>query len=120
MIETVSEFLEEFKKKGLNEIASKDGDITHTVTIGNMFEGLTAELLSRSIFKGLNLKIVNNSFIYNDSGVLSKEMDCMIVIGDGKKFHFQINLNITYKMLLVSFRLRKNYLKALLMTLIKI
>jgi len=88
MIETVSEFLEEFKKKGLNEIASKDGDITHTVTIGNMFEGLTSELLNRSIFKGLNIKIVNNSFIYNDSGVLSKEMDCMIVIGDGQKISF--------------------------------
>ena len=88
MIETVSEFLEEFKKKGLDEIASKDGDITHTVTIGNMFEGLTSELLNRSIFKGLNLKIVNNSFIYNDSGNLSKEMDCMIVIGDGQKISF--------------------------------
>lgn len=88
MIETVSEFLEEFKKKGIDEIALKDGDITHTVTIGNMFEGLTSEILNRSIFKGLNLKIVNNSFIYNDSGVLSKEMDCMIVLGDGQKISF--------------------------------
>lgn len=88
MIETVSDFLEEFKKKGLSKIALKDGDITHTVTIGNMFEGLTSELLNRSIFKNLNLRIVNNSFIYNDSGVLSKEMDCMIVIGEGQKISF--------------------------------
>jgi len=45
-------------------------------------------LLNRSIFKNLNLRIVNNSFIYNDSGVLSKEMDCMIVIGEGQKISF--------------------------------
>lgn len=88
MIETVSQFLEEFKEKALKQIKEQDGDITHTVTVGDIHEGLTAEILNRSIFKGLNLRIVKNSFIYNDEGELSKEMDCMIVIGDGQKISF--------------------------------
>jgi len=89
MIETVAQFLEEFKTKGLEQIKSKDSDIKHTVTIGDIHEGLTSEILNRSIFKGLDLKIVKNSFIYNESGHLSKEMDCMIVIGDGWIFRFK-------------------------------
>ncbi|WDF66120.1 DUF6602 domain-containing protein [Flavobacterium sp. KACC 22763] len=88
MINTISDFLEQLKKTGLEQISLNDSDIKHTVTIGNMYEGLTSEILNKSIFSGLNLKIVNNSFIYNDSGRLSKEMDCMIVIGDGKKISF--------------------------------
>lgn len=111
MIETVSEFLEEFKKKGIDEIASKDGDITHTVTIGNMFEGLTSELLNRSIFLGLNLKIVNNSFIYNDSGSLSKEMDCMIVIGDGQKISFSNQFKYHIKDVVAVIQVKKKLFK---------
>lgn len=88
MIETVAQFLEEFKEKALKQIKDQDGDITHTVTVGDIHEGLTAEILNRSIFRGLNLRIVKNSFIYNDEGKLSKEMDCMIVIGDGQKISF--------------------------------
>ena len=53
-----------------------------------MFEGLTSEILDKAIFKGLNLKIIQNSFIYNDSGQISDEMDCMIVVGEGKEIAF--------------------------------
>ncbi|MDQ1166416.1 DUF6602 domain-containing protein [Flavobacterium sp. SORGH_AS_0622] len=88
MIRTIADFLEEFKNNGLEQIATNDRDISHTVTIGNMYEGLTAEILDKAIFDGLNLKIVKNSFIYNDSNKLSKEMDCMIVIGNGTKLSF--------------------------------
>ncbi|MEN9454426.1 MAG: hypothetical protein RLZZ19_913, partial [Actinomycetota bacterium] len=51
----------------------------HTVAIGDNFEGLTAELLSKAIFKDLNLKMVERSFIYNDSGAISDELDCLLV-----------------------------------------
>ncbi|MNE67982.1 hypothetical protein D3C80_1636210 [compost metagenome] len=63
MISTISDFLEEFKKNALSKIDQEEKDITHTLTIGNIFEGLTANILNKTIFKGLNLKIVNNSFI---------------------------------------------------------
>lgn len=60
----------------------------YNVTISNMFEGLTAELLNRSIFTGLSLKIVKNSFICNYSAILIKEIDRIIVIGNGIKVSF--------------------------------
>jgi hypothetical protein len=64
MISTVSDFIEEFKKKALLKIIQNENDITHRPTIGNIFEGLTSSILNKAIFKDLNLKIVNNSFVY--------------------------------------------------------
>ncbi len=88
MITTIAEFIEELKSKALVTIGERDSDITHRPTIGNIFEGLTSEILSKAIFDGLNLRVVQNSFIYNDSGHLSPEMDCMIVIGYGLKISY--------------------------------
>lgn len=88
MIETVSDLLEEFKKYALSKIEEEDQDIKHTVAIGDNFEGLTAELVGKAIFKDFNLKLVERSFIYNDKGDISNELDCMLVVGDGKKMSF--------------------------------
>ena len=88
MIETVSDFLENFRNHALNKIKEDDNDINHRPTIGNIFEGLTSNLLEKAIFKGLGLKIVEKSFIYNDSGTISPEMDCLLVVGKGKQISF--------------------------------
>jgi hypothetical protein len=88
MINTVADFLEAFKSKSLEIIDSKEKNISHRPTIGNIYEGLTAEILNKSVFKEFNIKIVSNSFIFNDSGKISNEMDCMVVCGDGEKISF--------------------------------
>ncbi|SFP80053.1 DUF6602 domain-containing protein [Parafilimonas terrae] len=88
MINTVAEFLEQFKQFALSKIEEEDKDIKHTVAIGDNFEGLTAELLGKAIFKDLNLRMVERSFIYNDSGVISDELDCLLVVGNGQKMSF--------------------------------
>jgi len=88
MINTVANFLEEFKSKSLEIIEKKEKNISHRPTIGNIYEGLTAEILNKSIFKDLNVRIVLNSFIFNDSGKISNEMDCMVVCGEGEKISF--------------------------------
>lgn len=88
MIETVSDFLENFRNHALNKIKEDDNDINHRPTIGNIFKGLTSNLLEKAIFKGLDLKIVEKSFIYNDSGTISPEMDCLLVVGKGKQISF--------------------------------
>ncbi len=88
MIETVSDFLENFRNHALNKIKEDDSDINHRPTIGNIFEGLTSNLLEKAIFKGLDLRIVEKSFIYNDSGTISPEMDCLLVVGEGKQISF--------------------------------
>ena len=88
MIETVSDFLEQFREYALDKIEKDDPEIKHRPTIGNIFEGLTSRLLNKSIFKGLNIKIVENSFIVNNRDEISPEMDCMLVIGDGIQISF--------------------------------
>jgi len=88
MIETVSQLLNKFKEISLEEIDENDSDITHRPTIGNIFEGLTSEILEKSVFKGLNLRVVRQSFIYNDENKLSDEIDCMLVVGEGEKINF--------------------------------
>lgn len=111
MIETVSQFLEEFKNKGLKHIIKQDSDINHPVTIGNMFEGLTSELLNRAIFKGLDLRIVQNSFIYNQRGNLSKEMDCMIVTGTGQRIAFTDQYKYPIKNVIAVVQVKKQLYK---------
>jgi hypothetical protein len=86
MIKTLSDFLEELKTKG-TELIKKYEIIDHPVLIGDMYEGLTQELLNRAIFDGLNLKIVGGK-IKNSKGELSGEIDCMLVEGKGEKLPF--------------------------------
>lgn len=86
MIKTVSDFLEELKTKG-TELIKQNEIIDHPVLIGDMYEGLTQDLLNRAVFDGLNLKIVGGK-IKNSKNELSGEIDCMIVEGNGEKLPF--------------------------------
>ena len=81
MINTIKELLESIRIQGINEI-SKFSHIKHGPTIGDMYEGLTKEMLNKAIFKDLNLKVCSG-FICNRENELSKQIDCMIVVGDG-------------------------------------
>jgi hypothetical protein len=79
MIQTLSELLKEFVTAEV-DILNKY-EMKHPTTIGTMFEGLTEEIFDKAIFKGLNLKIVKNSFIAG----CNKEFDIMLVEGDGER-----------------------------------
>ena len=85
MILTVSDLLESIKEASLDRIKRETSSITHRPTIGSIFEGLTGDLLNRALFKGLDLRVVQNSFITNDNQDLSGELDCILVVGDGKR-----------------------------------
>lgn len=58
--------------------------LSHTTTIGDMYEGATKKILSSAIFDGLNLTVCNG-FIVNSKKEKSKQIDCMIAIGTGTK-----------------------------------
>lgn len=83
MINNIAELLEALMKAEA-EMLSKE-DIPHRVTIGDMYEDLTAEIIQRSFFEGLNLNVVTGSFIENPTGVYSKEMDVMLIEGEAKR-----------------------------------
>lgn len=64
-INSISELLETFIPAEVKNIEQTidEYNISHPVTIGSMYEGLTKEVVNQSIFAGLNLKIITNSHI---------------------------------------------------------
>lgn len=80
MIRTVADFLQKLADA---EVARLDAvDIQHGPTIGDMYEGLSANLLQRAVPEQLGLQIVSG-FISDGRGNLSGQVDCMLVRGNG-------------------------------------
>jgi hypothetical protein len=82
MIKKVSSILRGFIDQELNKL--NEYSLSHGPTIGKMYEGLTSEVLNRSIPESLGLEI-KSGFIHDDAGNMTGEIDCMLVIGKGEK-----------------------------------
>lgn len=80
MIYDISNLLSSFAEKEI--IAIEEAGIRHAPTIGEMYEGLTVDILSRTIPPGLDLKVVSG-FAEDHEGNLSNQIDCMLVLGAG-------------------------------------
>ena len=85
MIRTTADLLEEFRKKEVQLLDEKH--IPHPPTIGDMYEGLTKNILGKTFPDGLGLK-VTSGFIRNEYGEWSKQIDCMLVVGDGESIPY--------------------------------
>lgn len=81
MIVTVADFLNSLMNKE-KELIKQYEIIRHGPTIGDMYEGLTANLLNKAIFRELDVRVVSGK-IRNKDGEFSNEVDCMIVEGEG-------------------------------------
>lgn len=81
MIQTVGELLQSLKEKEEKKLSTFPF-VTHGPTIGDMYEGATRKLLDAAIFDGLNIKVVEG-FIQNSKKEISKQIDCMVVTGEG-------------------------------------
>jgi hypothetical protein len=81
MIRTVAELLSDIIRDVLPLLDASE--IRHAPTIGDMYEGLSADLLGRTIPEGLALKVVTG-FATDGAGNLSGQLDCMLVHGEGK------------------------------------
>ncbi len=82
MIDRVSDLLAKLideETRRLNEY-----NLSHGPTIGEMYEGLTKEILNRAIPSELCLDVVTG-FVTDDSRTLSPQIDCMIVRGSGEQ-----------------------------------
>ena len=66
IIKTISDLLLAIRDKGILEIEPYL-KVKHGPTIGNMYEGLTKKIAEKSIFKGLDLKVVSGK-IQNSDG----------------------------------------------------
>ena len=82
MISDIASFLKMLMSVEQKNIAEQG--ITHAPTIGAMYEGLTRDILARTIPENLNLQIVEG-FIEGVDGRLSTQIDCMLVSGIGRQ-----------------------------------
>jgi hypothetical protein len=78
MIRDVAALLRTFQESEMRLIDR--AGIKHPPTIGAMYEGLTADVLTRSIPRKLNLQVVSG-FIEDGHGGLSGQIDSMLVAG---------------------------------------
>src|SRR5438105_1073518 len=81
MISTLANLLQ-----GIREAEAKklgDIDIRHGPTIGDMYEGLTRDILDRAIPPSLDLQLVEG-FVEGVNGEQSNQTDIMLVKGKGR------------------------------------
>lgn len=105
MIKTVSEFLNEFlieEKRKLDSFS-----LSHAPTIGKMYEGLSAEILSKGIPEAFNLS-VKNGFVHDGRGEMTGQIDCMLVKGDGEQIPFTDAYKWHVKDVIAVFEVKKN------------
>lgn len=79
MITSLTEFLEQLQEKEAAVLAEQS--VTHGPTIGDMYEGLTRELLERAIPEQLNVRLVDG-FVLGVDGKHSHQTDAMLVMGE--------------------------------------
>jgi hypothetical protein len=86
MIRTVAEFLTGLRDRALTAMTEVP-QVNHAGMIGDMYEGLTRELLEQSVFEDLDLRIVEGK-ILNTAGEESDQIDCMVVVGEGQRLPY--------------------------------
>ena len=69
-----------------------------------MYEGLTAEVLNKSIFGDLNLKVVKNSFIVG----CKTEFDVLLVEGDGEVIPYTERFYFRPEQVIAVIQVKKN------------
>lgn len=82
MIKTVADFLYRFQQE--QEKVAKAQGLLQRTAIGEMYEQITANLLKKAIFEGLDINIVSQSFIKDATGKRSDELDVIIIQGQGQ------------------------------------
>jgi hypothetical protein len=105
MITNVAELLRDLMSAEAENI-SKQG-ITHPPTIGAMYEGLTRDVLDRSLPPTLGLKVVHG-FVEGVDGNLSNETDCMLVAGEGRKLPHVESFVWPVRQVIATFEVKKS------------
>ncbi|PEL97813.1 hypothetical protein CN602_23360 [Bacillus cereus] len=82
-INSYHDLLIALKNKGIEEVEPLLLKIKHPRVTGDAYEDITNELLTTSLFKDFDLRVVKG-FIKDSEGKTSDELDCMIVEGDGQ------------------------------------
>ena len=79
MITSIAALLESLQAKEAAILAAEN--VAHAPTIGDMYEGLTKELLDRVIPENLGLRLIDG-FVLGVDGKPGNQIDAMLVMGD--------------------------------------
>ncbi len=88
-IKSMSDLLDEVLKRNITtaEEYHQTNGTKHPVLLGDIYEGITADILKKTLFENLNLKVVTGQ-IRLHNGELSNQVDCMIVKNIGREMPF--------------------------------
>ncbi len=103
MIKTVADLLKAFADEEREKLDQEK--IAHGPTIGDMYEGLTREILSRTIPEELGLRVVRGFAYFGEQ--VSGEIDCMLVRGQGERISFTDKYRWPIKDVLAVFEVKK-------------
>ncbi|GMX62804.1 hypothetical protein Elgi_26110 [Paenibacillus elgii] len=109
MIMTVADFLNSLMQKE-KELIKQYEIVGHAPTIGDMYEGLTASLLNKAIFKELDVRVTSGK-IRNKKGEFSNEVDCMIVEGEGDPIPYTDKFIYDISQVIAVLEIKKNLYK---------
>lgn len=111
MIKTVGDLIHSFIEHEKEELRGYSF-IGHPTMIGDMYEGLTHEVASRALPLGpkSDLRIVSGKVI-GSSGILSNQIDCMIVEGEGKQIPYTKNWLYPSEQVLMMIEVKKTLYK---------
>lgn len=103
MIKTVADLLKAFSDEERKKLDAVE--LTHAPTIGAMYEGLTKELVNRSLPEELGLRVVSGFAHFNE--VQSGELDCMLVRGEGEEIPYTGKFKWHVKDVIAVFEVKK-------------
>lgn len=104
MIRDIADLLHAFAER--EATALRVAGIKHAPTIGAMYEGLTADILGKTLPPGLDLKVVSG-FAVDDSGNISNQIDCMLVRGDATPVPYTDNFKCHIKDVIAALEVKK-------------
>jgi len=108
MIRTIGELLSDLIERE-RAVLSKYKDVQHGPMIGDMYEGLTTKVLNSLVFEGLDLRVVEGK-IRNSKGELSRQIDCMVVRGEGDLIPHTTHCIYPYEQVIAIVEVKKNLL----------
>lgn len=105
VIRTVADLLDAFIAKE-SAVLTAFRNLEHGPLTGEMYEGLTKEVLRRSIFDDLNLRVASGKVDKGDG--LSDQIDCMLVEGEGQPIPYTLHGIFQPSQVLAVIEVKKN------------
>lgn len=111
MIKTVAQMLQQLLDVELP--LADQSPVTHAPTIGEMYEGLSGEILSRAVPTDLDLRVVTG--FVTDGTSLSGQIDRMIVRGEGERVRHTNSFVWPVQDVVATFEVKKTLTKSALL-----